>query len=60
MSIHDKSLHKCNGSCNAVDESSLEIFLSSETKDINVKVFSIAVRINEVENIGKYIFQFVL
>ena len=30
MSIHDKSLHKCNGSCNAVDESFLEIFLSSE------------------------------
>ena len=48
MSIHDKSLHKCNWSCNAVDESFLEIFLSSETKDINVKVFSIAVRINEV------------
>ena len=33
-------IDKCNGSCNVVDDLSTKIYLLSETKDVNVKVFN--------------------
>ena len=49
------SLDKYSGSCNVVDELSMKIWVLSETKDINVKVFSMTTRINEVKTVVKHI-----
>ena len=49
------SLEKYNGSCNVVDELSMKIWVPSETKDINVKVFNMITRINEVKTLVKHI-----
>ena len=40
---------KFNESCNAVDDLSTKIYVPSETKDINAKVFEILTRKNEAE-----------
>lgn len=42
------SLGKCNESDNIVDNFSMKICILSETKGLNVKVFNIITRINEV------------
>ena len=34
------SLDKCNGNCSALDYLSTKICVSSETKDIDVKIFN--------------------
>ena len=49
------SLDSCNGSCNAVDDLFTKIYVSSETKDVNVKVFNMVTRINEVTTLVKHI-----
>ena len=48
------SLDKCNGSCNGVDDLSTKIYVSSETKVINVKVFDMIRRINEAKTLVKH------
>ena len=48
-------IDKCNGSCNVVDDLSMKIYLLSETKDVNVKVFNQITRINEVKTLVKHI-----
>ena len=48
------SLGKCNGSCNAIDDLSTKICVPSETKDVNVKVFRMITRINEVKSLVKH------
>ena len=48
------SLDKCNGSCNAIDDLSTKICVPSETKDVNVKVFRMITRINEVKSLVKH------
>ena len=50
------SLDKCNGSCNAIDGLSTKICVPSETKDVNVKVFRMITRINEVKSLVKHFF----
>ena len=42
-------LGKCNGSCNAMDNLSTKICISSKTKDVNVKVCKMITIINEVK-----------
>lgn len=42
------SLGKCNESDNILDNFSMKICILSETKGLNVKVFNIITRINEV------------
>ena len=52
------SLDKCNGSSNAVYDLSTKIFVSSEIKDINFKVFnmtSMIAKINEDKTLVKHI-----
>ena len=49
------SLDKCNGSCNVVDGLSTKMCVPIKTKDINVKVFYMIIRINEVKTLAKYI-----
>ena len=49
------SLDKCNGSCNVVDGLSTKMCVPIKTKDINVKVFYMIIRINEVKTLVKYI-----
>ena len=49
------SLDKCNGSCNAVDDLSTNIYIPSKTKDINVKVFNMITRIIEAKTLVKHI-----
>ena len=48
------SLGKCNGSCNAIDDLSTKICVPSETKDVNVKVFRMITRVNEVKSLVKH------
>ena len=43
-------MDKCNESFNVVDD-----FLSIKTKDLNVKVFNMLTRINELKNLAKHI-----
>ena len=45
------SLVKCNGSCNAVDELATKIYVLSEAKDVNAKVFNIIKTINETKTL---------
>ena len=47
------SLDKCNGICNAVDNLSTNVCVLSEEKDVNVKVFDMITRINEVKILTK-------
>ena len=46
---------KCNGSCTVYDDSSTKILVPSETKDINVKVFTMITIICEIKNLIKHI-----
>ena len=46
------SLDKCNGSCNIL---SSKIYVSIETKNINVKAFIMITKKNEVKTMAKYI-----
>ena len=48
------SLGKCNGSCNVVDELPTKICIPSETKHVNVKVFNVIKRLNEVKTRMKF------
>ena len=45
------SLDKCNGSCNVL---SLKICVPKETKDINVKAFSMITKKNETRTVTKH------
>ena len=47
-------LDKCNGSCNAMDNLSTKICISSKTKDVNVKVCKMIIK-NEVKTLVKHI-----
>ena len=49
------SQDKCNGGCNAVDDLSTKICVSSKTKDINVKVFDMITKIHQAEILVKHI-----
>ena len=49
------SLDKCNGSCNALDHLSANKCVTSETKNIDVKVFNMITRINEAKTFVKNI-----
>ena len=49
------SLGKSNESCNIVDDFSIKICILSETKGLNVKVFKIITRINEVKTFVKHV-----
>ena len=45
----------CNGSYNIVDDLSTKICVSSETKDVNVKVFNSIIRIYGAKTLIKHI-----
>ena len=49
------SLDKCNISCSAIDDISTKIYVSSGTKDVNIKVFNMITRINEAKTLVKHI-----
>ena len=49
------SLDKCNGSCNVVDDVSTKIFVPSETKDVNLKVFNMITKMNEAKTLVTYV-----
>ena len=49
------SLNKCTESCNAVDELSTKLYVSSKTNDINVKVFNMIIRMHETKTLVKHI-----
>ena len=49
------SLDICNGSCNAVDYLPSKTCIPSEKKDVNVKVFNMIKRLNEVKTWVEYI-----
>ena len=44
------SLDKCNGSCNAVDDLFTKKYAPSKTKNVNVEVVNVIIRINEIKN----------
>ena len=44
-----------NGSCNAIDDSSTTICVSSKTKYVNVKVFNLITNNNEAKTTVKHI-----
>ena len=49
-------MDKCNESFNVVDDFlSIKICVPSKTKDVNVKVFNMLTRINELKNLAKHI-----
>ena len=48
-------LDKCIGSCNAIDDLSAKICVSSETSDINVKVLNMIARIYNAKTLIKHI-----
>ena len=48
------SLDKCNGSCNVTDDLSTKIWIPSETKDVNLKVFTMITRINKTKTLAKH------
>ena len=48
------NLDKCNGSSNVVNDLSTKIFVPSNTKDINVKVFNVIKKINEAKTSVKH------
>ena len=49
------SLDKCSESCNVVENLSTKIYVSSEAKDINVKVFNMIKRIYKSKAMAKHI-----
>ena len=49
------SLHKCYGSCNAIDHLSTKICVPSKTKYINVKLFNLIAKINKAKIPVKHI-----
>ena len=49
------SLDKCNGRCNAVDDLITKVYVSSEIKDVNVKIFNTITRIYAAKALIKYI-----
>ena len=49
------SLDKCNRSCNAVDDLSINTCVLNEAKDINVKGFNMIARIYEAKILIKLI-----
>ena len=49
------SIDKCSGSCNDVDDLSTKRCASSETKDVNVTVFNMITKINEIKTLVKHI-----
>ena len=49
------SLDKFNGICNAADDLSIKIYVPSETKDTNVKMFNMITKINEAKTLSKHI-----
>ena len=49
------SLEKYNERCNVVDELSTKICASSETKDVDVKMFHMITRINKAKTLVKHI-----
>ena len=49
------SLDKCNRSCNAVCNLYMKICVSSETKDVNIKVFNKIRKINEAKTMVKHV-----
>ena len=49
------SLDKWNGSCNVVDHLYTKICSSSQTKDVNVKVFNMLAKIYEAKTLIKHI-----
>ena len=44
------SLHKCNESCNVVDDLSTKISVLSETKDVNAKLFNMIILIKHISS----------
>ena len=52
------SLDKYNGSCNVVDDLCTNMYVPSETKYINVKVFNIIPRSNELKTLVKHVYEF--
>ena len=48
-------LDKCSGRCNSIDDLSTKIYVSSKTKDVNVKAFNIITNGNEAKTLTKYI-----
>ena len=48
------SLDKCNGIRNAVDDLPTKMYVPRKTKDVNVKVFNMIARINEVTTLLKH------
>ena len=49
------SLDKCNGSFNVADDLSAKICVTSETKDVNIKVFNVITKPNEAKALLKHI-----
>ena len=49
------SLDKCNGNCNVEDDLFTKICFPNETKEVNVKVLDMIIRINEVKTLVKHI-----
>ena len=50
------SLDECNGSChNAVYDLSAKVYVPSETKGVNVKIFNMTTRINEAKTLVKHL-----
>ena len=49
------SLDRCNWSCNTADDLSTKKCLSSETKDVNVKVFNMITRIKKAKKMVKHL-----
>ena len=49
------SLDKFNEICNAADDLSTKIYVPSETKDTNVKMFNMITKINEAKTLSKHI-----
>ena len=47
------SKDKCNGSCNVADDLSMKICVLSKTKDLNVKVINMIIRIYESQTLVK-------
>ena len=41
------SVNKCGGTCNTIDNPYARIYVSNKVKRINLKVFSLMLRVNE-------------
>ena len=49
------NLDKYNGTCNAVDDLSIKIYVPSKTEDVNAKVLNMVTRIYQTKTLVKYI-----